>query len=530
LSHPAPLQVAIVGCGPKGLYAFERLVAIAREYAVAGLIRVDIYEPHSAPGAGPVYDPAQPSYLRMNFAADMVDMWPGGSALGPSFSEWRQRSAGLGNDAYPPRADVGRYLFDGFQKLRGNVPDGMTIRTLPETVTAIGKAAEGWRVEASEIRGYDEVLLATGHAKRWEGALAAPGGNRRLIPAVFPVDRHLSPGQVPAGSFVAIRGFALTMIDATLALTQGRGGTFSEGRHPHLLRYEESADEVATIFPYSRTGRPMLAKPEPGSGFMSDALDKIAADGRRALGSLAAGAQLASAAAIVAQVAADSLLSLGGSDAETTQIARRVENAILGGAVPTVDPTVEIERSIEVGVGQGTPGADWALGHSWRTLYPALVDRLGGDGLAAEEWPAFRRLAREMERISFGPPPINAAKLLALIECGKVDLSSATKGPAPQADIMIDAIIPPPGVRGVNDDVLQSLVRDGHVRAAPGRRGLELTADVECVGADGETSRGLGAIGRPTEDWVIGNDTLNRELHPQAELWARRVVTRAAAR
>ena len=51
-----------------------------------------------------------------------------------------------------------------------------------------------------------------------------------------------------------------------------------------------------------------------------------------------------------------------------------------------------------------------------------------------------------------------------------------------------------------------------------------------CRGADGAVTPGLSAIGRPTEDSVIGNDTLSRTLHPQAERWARGVVQRCRAR
>jgi diaminopimelate decarboxylase len=58
----------------------------------------------------------------------------------------------------------------------------------------------------------------------------------------------------------------------------------------------------------------------------------------------------------------------------------------------------------------------------------------------------------------------------------------------------------------------------------PGGRGLEVTVDTACVGRHGSPSPGLSAIGRPTEDSVVGNDTLNRALHPQADRWARRIL------
>ena len=54
-----------------------------------------------------------------------------------------------------------------------------------------------------------------------------------------------------------------------------------------------------------------------------------------------------------------------------------------------------------------------------------------------------------------------------------------------------------------------------------------MTPDGSCRARDGSITPGLAAIGRPTEDSVIGNDTLSRSLHPQADRWARRVTRRS---
>jgi diaminopimelate decarboxylase len=524
-----PLRVAIVGLGPKGLYALERLTAFAGSEALA----VDIYEPHPTPGAGPVYDPAQPAYLRMNFVAEMVDMWPTceSDPARPSFSGWRTANAPDNTEAYPPRALVGRYLVDGFERVLERAGSATRTERRAEAVASILSKGDGWEVAAAEPRAYDEVLVATGHANAWDGALSRTAtASDNLVPAVFPVERCLSPDRVAAGSVVAVRGFALTMIDATLALTEGRGGHFEPGRKPYLLRYESASEEVATVLPYSRTGRPMLAKPDPENAIASPELDRIAARGRARLEALPEGSPLGAAVEVVTDVASKSLHSTGAAADASGDIARRLADALAGRATSTAaTPAEEIERSIAVGAGAAAPGVDWAIGHAWRAVYPALVTRLGAGGLREDEWPAFRRLATEMERLAFGPPPVNAAKLLALIECGKVDLSHLDDGPAPGADLVVDAVIPPPGAAGLGQPLLKQIVRDGHARIAAGRRGLELTADVTCVGADGTPSHGLAAIGRPTEDWVIGNDTLNRALHPQPELWARRVAERARA-
>lgn len=522
MSSDLPLRIAIVGCGPKGLFALERLVELAREIPAARL-DVDVYEPHPAPGAGPWYDPNQPGFLRMNFAAEAVDMWPPSRTPDPdrpTFVEWREHRFESTGEAYPPRAQVGEYLRNGYGTVLSRAPEGVDITEISDRVAAVDRDEDGWALRAAEPRRYDEVLIATGHAARWGGAIADPGA----IEAVFPLETRLSPEAVPPGSTVAIRGFALTMIDASLALTEGRGGRFRDGRAPHLLDYETGESDVSRILPYSRTGRPMLAKPEPGRAFNSPELDRIAERGREDVAIVGAERVLEDVMAVVEKVAQESLRAAGASGEVESWFGE-----VLAGETPSGgDPATEIERSIAIGVGAADVDPVWAIGHAWRAVYPALVERLGAGGLAENEWPRFRFVAAEMERVAFGPPPVNAAKLLALIERGVVDLSHLDPGTAPDADVTIDAVLPAPGAREVEDSLLTRLVRDGYARTAPGRRGLELTGDVTCIGADGRPSVGLGAIGRPTEDWVIGNDTLNRSLHPHPEIWARRVIRRAA--
>ena len=123
------------------------------------------YEPHPAPGAGPVYDPAQPPFLRMNFAAEMVDMWPARDhdPEGPSFSEWRSKTDGEGDEAYPPRALVGRYLADGLRRAAADMRPACH-RHLPAAATVVTRAEDRTKVQGTEGREYAEVLIATGHA------------------------------------------------------------------------------------------------------------------------------------------------------------------------------------------------------------------------------------------------------------------------------------------------------------------------------------------------------------------------------
>lgn len=555
-SRARALRVAIVGLGPKGMFAVERLLDHASGLDGGARIEVDAFEPHPVAGAGPVYDPDQPSFLRMNFTADAVDMWWPSSCVVPrderlSFVAWREAQGSDGDGgSYPPRALVGRYLADGLATIVRHAPPNTRIRARSSRVQALAlvPGGGGWRVigRAGSDGPYDEVLIATGHERSSDRGLAAGWTHAAaLVPSVFPVGRWLSPELIGVRTTIAIRGFALSFIDAALALTEGRGDCFEALDHPYRLRYRPSDRDAGVILPFSRTGRPMLAKPDPALAAAVPELPAIAEAGRKRILRLADGCDVQhDLLAILSTTAQSSLLAAGGgaSTDVAASAAAWLAGAVGGRPQPAgCSPADELERSLAVGAGLHLPDLQWALGHTWRALYPALVCRFGAGGLAERQWPAFRRLAAEMERVAFGPPACNAAKLLALIEAGRIDLThvrgarlrtqgSHTALRSEQGehgiDVVIDAVLPGPGARGLDSELLAGLVDDGHARVLPGRRGLDVDADGGCRDADGCTTPGLSAIGRPTEDAVIGNDTLSRTLHPLADLWARRVASR----
>ena len=503
MNRTSPLRIALVGLGPKGLFALERLLDRMARIDAPRPIEIDAFDPHSTPGAGPVYDPKQPAYLRMNFSAEQITLWPAGSRAVPeaeqlSFADWRAGAESEG--AYAPRAEVGRYLADGLAALLEHCPPQARIVVHEAAVTAIRPRGSRWEIATPQGGHlYDEVLVATGHAATWNGALARDWPHpAQLIEGVFPVETRLGTERIQAGRRVAVRGYALTFIDAALALTEGRGGSFETLGAPGRLSYRRCGAEPAKVFPFSRTGRPMLAKPDPDSEARDERRLSAEADARERILALPDGFGVAADLVPVVQALAT---EAGDADLEP------------------------------------------ARGAAWRAVYPAVVERLGGDGLADPEWPAFLVLAAEMERIAFGPPPLNAAKMVALVEAGIVDplhASGATvvsterrtalrsaAGEDP-VEVVVDGVLPPPGVIGVDNPLPRQMLDDGLARVRPGRRGIEVAADATCIGAAGDRTAGLAAHGRPTEDSVIGNDTLSRKLHPQLDRWAERVTSRLA--
>lgn len=494
------MRVAIVGCGPKGTYALERLVGWSNGSAISG-IELTVYEPNPFPGAGPAYDPRSGEHLLMNYPAAKIDLAhprPPRGYAGPSFVEWSGRRP----DSYAPRAEVGGYLHEGLLGLLDDAP--FAVHLHPAGVRGLRRSSEGWIIaagpEGDQEKDFDEVLLAVGHRSTPSPPLSG----------------------VAAGCKVSLRGFGLTAVDLVLELTEGRGGRFA-GQPWSGLTYLESNAEPMRIRPWSRSGRPMLVKPDLPVAQSTLMSEKVGAARARLL-TLRDPLDLAGLIEIEVALAVELLVGCG-APAEIDRIGSWFERASRGGLPSCADPLGLIRHSLEVAVGGSSPGIEWAIGAAWRESYPAIVSRLSHGGLRAGDRLAFRTLAAELERLAFGPPALNAAKLIALAETGILDLSAPTRAASPD-EICLDARIAPPGLHP-DQDPTGSLVSAGAVCVPPGLRGIEIDREGRCIGEDGSPTSGLSATGRLTEDWVIGNDSLSRSLHPELDRWARRICLAA---
>lgn len=494
------MRVGIVGGGPRALFAVERLWV--HRLLDAPPLQVSVFDPHH-PGFGAAYSVDQPHFLRLNVTSAVVCAgWPGDRRV-PSLDQWRAaRGEAAPLDPFPPRATVGAYLQWFWSRLEEQTPRGALLDHRPRRVERLARGESGWLIDGEA---FDEVLLATGHEGHWPGTLRG----ERVVPAVFPVARWLDAGHVPDGSRVVARGAALTFIDAALTLTEGRGGTFS-GEWRTGLVYQPSGREPAVIRPLARSGRWMDPKPQPGTP-QATVPTVVLERGRSAVRAARTPSQMTAAVR-------DTALAMGGAPAD-------VDELLTGGA-PSADATQLLRRRLAAVAGEAPPDGAWALGHTWRGLYDELRHRVEGVQ-PSDDFAAFAVLAGRLERVAFGPPPINAAKLLALIDAGVIDPTGLGAGGTlaearmlGDADVIVDAVLPPPGV--VAGSLTARLVDAGVLTRAPGRRGVAVDTDATCLGAGGRLES-LACVGRATEDVVIGNDTLNRRLHPAIDGWARRI-------
>lgn len=497
-----------MGGGPRGLFALDCLCGWAARFPDCRLA-IMLYDPAARPGAGPVYDPNQPDYLLMNFAAGLIDAWDRAFAVNeqrPALVDWLARMDPADPDpgAYVPRGTVGRYLMACYEMLARGLPANVRLVHRQAFVADVSRCGARWQIAgAGHTDLADEVLITTGH-QAWQ---SMPG--ERPV-SVFPAARLAQYDETPGGA-LRCKGFGLTFIDAALALTVGRGGRF-ETRGSGQLGYRASGHEPACIRPVSRTGRPMLAKPDPGVIQTTPARDDIVAELAR---------WLAERPRPIHDFVSDIWPAFLGAADAYIQAAPGTTRAWFIAWSDTHQSAEEaraaLQESWAMATGRCPPGPGVALALVWRGAYPALVRVVSHGGLAPATWDGFRAVATEMERIAFGPAASNIARLLALIDAGRVDLS-ALGAPADLA-CDIDATIAPPyrldpagPLPGLIDR--ERLARTAYDTLAVNAHGRPIHAP------SGQPVAGLAVIGRVTELSVLGNDTLSRRLHDTMRDWA----------
>jgi diaminopimelate decarboxylase len=499
-------RIAVVGNGPRALWALERLDAHLERGGALPPSALHVFGRGDL-GAGRVYDTSQPDYLRLNVASSGVDAWRGEGARGPCYDDWREkREPGSTRDAFPPRALTGVYLREQADRVLTSLRSrlGCEVWVHDELVARLDPSEAGWMVEGHGL--FDEVLVTVGHAADWLGALHHdwPMGLPPLHPSVFPTADLLMRPELRAGATVVVRGAALTAVDAVLALTLGRG--------------HRPANSDLSILLTSRTGRLMLPKTAPH--VLAPLIAQLG-DLTVVRGALAAGDDVPT---LLGEVA----VRLLGNDRTADELVGNAAEALLHRDDEHHDPLVSLRHGVAMARGQQPPDGAWALGQAWRILYPDLVRRqrttTTGPPLGWSDYPGW---SSELERLAFGPPLVNAELLLEGLESGTVRVRRGEVNEfACVADLVVDAVLPPPGIAELPAADLLGRLRDaGLLSRDPARRGARVADDASVIDAAGARVPGLALAGRVTEDDVLGNDTLIRDLHPELDRWAHRVLS-----
>lgn len=523
-------DLVIVGGGPTAMRALAELeIDLADgEEAVRRTgrrgPRILVVEP-TTPGAGLIWDPAQPDHLSLNADAGMIDLRCPSVPL--TFLEFSGAK-----EAYPARAHVGAYLAWCFDRLRCSRHWALThLSARVNSVVPLGPAG-GYKIafDSGAAAVAHEVLMATGHA-----ANTLP--EHRALAGTAATDDPVE---------VVLEGASLTAFDIVADLTLGRGGSYARSRGGRL-EYVPSGREPRRITLWSRSGESMLPKPQYSTAAESEAIlpHTRALRGRahpdRDWWLVLCRAAQAAAASHGIEVEQRSLMKiwtqphLAAGDISAATARRWTDDLTRADGRVDSDPR-------------------WWWGRAWAGGYPDIVVGLDRAPRREQEWASFLHRAARLERWAFGPP---ASTIERLLELSRSRLLFAHRSPAQTVSgataLRVRAHTPGPGVlrrprawdtaggtpcgpancsTPATSPLWAALLRDGQVLVRPGERGVFTQSDGQCLRADGTISPGLSALGRPTSDATMGHDSLQRALRPEFRTWAvgflQRYTTRLA--
>ena len=531
-----PFRIAIVGCGPKGMYCLDSLLRRLKQSKCQRRVKVTILEPTEFCGAGNVYHPMQPDYLKMNFAAGNIDAHlPEQSSAtfetldrGQSIVEWLDANYPLlaNTENYVPRRIVGEYLHDTFQQIVAAAPPLATIDVIRAIVDDISPVGRRWSVtQNNQTTEFDEVLITIGHGGWRRSGRIEADGKQKLIENVFPVADQLNNECIPDGSRVSVGGFSLTFIDCAISLCEGRGGHFTERDGQYI--YFGVPNQPTVIAPFCRSGRPILCKPVRRSIASTEALESVWQRAREQIEMVFRRDRRPwEQIWTILCVASNAALSIANSNVSTAKPDTDAwYRRWLAQPTDALSVLNRMKHAYAIATGREPLDESWSLAEVWRHAYPALVDGISFGGLESDEWLKFERDACEMERVAFGPPACNYRKNIALIDAGVIDLGDLKHSPNTDREIIVDATIASPTAHQP-DSLLGKLVQRGLVKADPVTKGLMTDKAAAAIEQNGQPLQGLAIVGRPTEGWILGNDTLSRTLHSQPENWANAVCQR----
>lgn len=570
-------RVGIVGGGPKGTYAIERLSSIWHSHLPDEKLEIVCFNNDVHFASGPNYLPDQPDYLLINYSLGNVNFWTeepdqlvdDRTSLLDFINIYREKSGPEARpDEFCSRALTGIYLQHSLCQVISSLPDTIRVQLVPNAVTSIdfngGELA--LTSEMQKVHSFSEVILCTGHSYSFQDEMSQRLRKQRAnliyVEHIYPIAQLNNTGFT--GKDIFIQGMGLTFVDAVLGLTEGMGGRFDSSENSMV--YIPSGLEPATIYPFSRSGLPMLARKAGGSETLCLAYftDKFTEN------LLVTGNKIDFDSDIYPVIEKEyryqfvrNLLTKYDGLFHSGDLSLEELEGLAQSTIPDFTP-FDLENFL-------LPTSNLKFGHNevidyleqsispdhfslvvqstqemsavWRAIYPKFSMLYKFGALSGESHKQVDRVYfRKFQRVSYGPPIWNMRKIQALAkaniirfdignapslivneETQKFEIRSQNLPERIESKILINARIAkmadinshPPIYKHIHDQYGISLYQNEDY--SPGCFNLDKKGALLTV-------KGVTLNGTPTEGWTLDNESLSRTNNNFITPWAKKIA------
>jgi len=566
-------KIGIVGIGPRGGYALEKLILELAERNSLVDIHLSLYESTGNFGNGQVYDLNQNSSNWINISERILELGQRKAIeyknlkipSFPSYHEWVNKDFNtLSNntiDSYPPRKVLGEYLSQRFQSLTKPLIQFNIISLHKELVTHVKLLINNKvliTTNSNSHAEYSEVLLTVGHQStepsqqisNWN-QFADKNEHLKLFKSPYPTYDYLNHENLIDESVIGIRGFGLAMIDVVRAITEKLGQFSTLDHKTKLSTYNFEQKIEIKLVPFSLDGLPPAPKPlnaRIDKWFEPTKASIIAFE--KHIGNELTQKKAESPQFLIeafAPIAADIYLKLPNTKNPQNLSKTTIENIIVRWLedqefrhsliISTQQsPEKSMERFITMATGSAAISLDYCIGQVWRHCQPYIYKNLSFNKCSDSVFAKIIQLDESTKRYSYGPPVESIQQLLALAKMGILNLDMVNdptirltkegwrleqSGKAITANIMIDSVLDSPKIKSVSSPIVKNMLDDNLIRAVHDDLGVETDEYGFLISNETFKHLPIALLGRLAKGTIIGVDAILECFGSRPIQWAK---------
>lgn len=565
-------SLAIIGMGPRGLYALENFLNQFSKYNKQ--INLLVFEASDTPGAGSVWHVQQPESNWINITEralvgleERPKIVYNNTTIEdfPSYHNWCNFSQTEEEpDRFPPRKKLGIYLNERFNSIANSLKESKGFRVVKSNVTSLELKDNAVLIKSEEASWTcDDVLLTIGHQptklseqlETWK-TYFEDKNHIKLFKEPYPIE-HLRSIKNKENQTIGIRGFGLAMIDVMRNLVINDYGNFKTVDNTTFQTvYYKVKEQGLRLIPFSLDGLPMGPKPinekidnwykpsENELSFIKNKIESITETQRDTN-------KIDFLIKPMAKIGAKVFERLGNRTSqhhlETASIEAIIVNflndddykheLIQDKTIATYDL---ISAYVNMALGKASVSLDYCIWQVWRHCQPMLYKTISHAILNNETINKVISLDERSKRFSYGPPLESMQQILALVDANIIDLSF-TNNPDIKlietgwelknkskdtvvCNAMINSVLDPPQLLKINSPLILNLLNDDLIQPVHSDLGIETKANGYVVSDDEDKHIPIAILGRLVKGSVLGVDAILECFGKRIEDWAESYV------